>query len=112
MVYHSSCRPIGSSPRVGSSRNRTLGLASSARAISSRRRVGDDVFELTGTGTGIDLAAGTPRSPDAVITIKPDLLYALASRCATPELALERVEVAGDAAVAEQVLEALSGAAG
>jgi ubiquinone biosynthesis protein UbiJ len=58
------------------------------------------------------VTAGAPRSPDAVVTMKPDLLYALASRRKTPQFALERVEVEGDAAVAEQVLEALSGAAG
>jgi len=79
---------------------------------SAELRVGRDVFELTGTGNEVSVAAGSARSPDAVITIEPDVFYALATRRITPRVARGRVEVAGDSGVAGQVLDGLSGAAG
>lgn len=74
-------------------------------------RVGRDVFELAGTDSEPFLAAGSARSPDAVITIEPDSLYALATRRVTPEDARKRVEIDGDSSIAAQVLEGLNGCA-
>ncbi len=78
---------------------------------SCELRVGRDVFELTGTGSELSVAATSARSPDAVITIEPDLLSALATRRITPQAARKRVEVNGDPDIAARVLEGLSGCA-
>jgi DNA-binding HxlR family transcriptional regulator len=78
---------------------------------SCELRVGRDVFELTGTGRELSVAATSARSPDAVITMEPDLLYALATRRITPQAARKRVEVNGDLSIAARVLEGLSGCA-
>ncbi len=74
-------------------------------------RVGRDVFELTTTGSELSVAATSARSPDAIIAIEPDLLYALATRRITPQAARKRVEVNGDPGIAARVLEGLSGCA-
>jgi len=78
---------------------------------SCELRVGRDVFELTGTDNGLSVAAASARSPDAVITIEPELLYALATRRITPQAARKRIEVNGDPSIATLVLEGLSGCA-
>jgi DNA-binding HxlR family transcriptional regulator len=73
--------------------------------------VGRDVFELTATGGELSVAARRAPSADAVVTMQPDVFYALATRRTTPRAARDRVDVAGDAGVAAAVLDALSGAA-
>ena len=78
---------------------------------SCELRIGRDVFELTGTGSGMSVAATSARSPNAVITIEPSLLYALATRRITPHAAHKRVDVGGDSSIATRVLEGLSGCA-
>ena len=78
---------------------------------SCELRVGRDVFELTATDSELSVAAGSARSPDAVIAIEPDLLYALATRRITSQAARKRVGVDGDSSVAARVLEGLSGCA-
>lgn len=78
---------------------------------SCELRVGRDVFELTGTDGELSVAATSARSPDAVITIEPDLLYALATRRITPQAARKRAGVNGDGGIAARVLEGLSGCA-
>lgn len=92
-----------------------LGVARHPSPLGTGRtcelRVGDNVFELAGTTDGIAVAAGAPSSADTVITMAPDLLYALAAGRTTPEIALGRIDVEGDSTVAEQVLDTLSGAA-
>jgi len=69
------------------------------------------VFELTGTGSELSVVATSAPSPDAVITIEPDLLSALATRRITPQAARKRVKVNGDPDIAARVLEGLSGCA-
>jgi DNA-binding HxlR family transcriptional regulator len=92
-----------------------LGVARREAQLDAGRscelRVGDDVFELVGTDTGIAVAAGAPRPTDAVITMEPETLYALASGRTTPEVAFPRVDAQGDASVVARVLGALSGVA-
>jgi DNA-binding HxlR family transcriptional regulator len=78
---------------------------------SCELRVGRDVFELTGTGGELSVAATSSRSRDAVVTIEPGLLYALATRRITPQAAGQRVEVNGDPSIAARVLQGLSGCA-
>ncbi|MEN3280151.1 MAG: hypothetical protein V7607_1291 [Solirubrobacteraceae bacterium] len=73
--------------------------------------VGGDVFELTSAAGGLSVAAGSAPSADAVVTMAPDVFYALATERLTARAAQERVEVEGDASVAAGVLDALSGAA-
>jgi DNA-binding HxlR family transcriptional regulator len=73
--------------------------------------VGGDVFELSAADTEISVAARRATSPDAVVTMTPDVFYALATQRTTPRAARERVDVEGDPGVATGVLEALSGAA-
>jgi DNA-binding HxlR family transcriptional regulator len=82
-----------------------------AAGRSCELRVGRDVFELTATSQELVVAAGRPPSADAVITMEPSQLYALAARRMTPQAARKSVEIEGDASVATRVLEALSGAA-
>jgi DNA-binding HxlR family transcriptional regulator len=79
---------------------------------SCELRVGRDVFALTATDGELSVTAGLAPSADAVITMEPDLFYAVATQRTTPVQARKRVDVEGDARVAERVLEALSGAAG
>jgi DNA-binding HxlR family transcriptional regulator len=74
-------------------------------------RVGRDAFELSRADGELSIAAGGATSPDAVVTIEPGLLFALATRRITPQVARKRVEVNGDPNVAERVLEGLSGCA-
>jgi DNA-binding HxlR family transcriptional regulator len=78
---------------------------------SCELRVGRDAFALTGTPERPSVVAGSAQSPDAVITLEPDLLYALATRRMTPRAVRRHIEIEGDRDVAEQVLTALSGAA-
>jgi DNA-binding HxlR family transcriptional regulator len=73
--------------------------------------VGGDVFELAAADGELSVAAGRATSPDAVVTMGPDVFYALATRRTTPRAARGRVDVEGDASVATGVLDALSGAA-
>jgi DNA-binding HxlR family transcriptional regulator len=74
--------------------------------------VGGDVFELTAADGELSVAAGTAPSADAVVTMAPDVFYALVTERLTPRTARKQVEVEGDASVAAGVLDALSGAAG
>jgi DNA-binding HxlR family transcriptional regulator len=74
--------------------------------------VGGDVFELTAADGELSVAAGSAPSADAVVTMAPDVFYALATERLTARAARKQVEVEGDASVAAGVLEALSGAAG
>jgi DNA-binding HxlR family transcriptional regulator len=78
---------------------------------SCELRVDREVFELTATDTELSLTAGRPRSPDAVISIKPELLYALAAGLTTPQAARAGVETEGDATIVAQILETLGGCA-
>jgi ubiquinone biosynthesis protein UbiJ len=73
--------------------------------------VGGDVFELAAADGELSVAAGRATSPDAVVTMGPNVFYALATRRTTPRAVRERVDVEGDASVATGVLDALSGAA-
>jgi ubiquinone biosynthesis protein UbiJ len=75
---------------------------------SCELRIGLDVFELAATDDGLSVSAGSARSPDAILTLEPDVLYALAVRKMTPRVASRRIEVEGDPDVAAQVLEALA----
>jgi len=78
---------------------------------SCELRVGHEVFQLTATGSELSIAAGRPPTPDAVITMEPDMLYSLATRRTTPQVARKGVEVEGDSSVAAGILDALSGSA-
>jgi DNA-binding HxlR family transcriptional regulator len=78
---------------------------------SCELRVGRDVFALTGTDAELSLTTGRRPSPDAVITMEPELLYALAAQRTTPNAAQDSVEVEGDTSIATKVLEALCGTA-
>jgi DNA-binding HxlR family transcriptional regulator len=78
---------------------------------SCELRVGRDVFQLRSADGELSIAAQSATSPDAVMTIEPKLLYALATRRITPQAAHKRVEVNGDPSIAAQVLEGLSGCA-
>ena len=78
---------------------------------SCELRVGRDVFEVTSTGGEVSIAAGSAASPDAVVTIEPQRLYALATRRVGPEAARTRVELGGDPRIAARLLEGLSGCA-
>jgi DNA-binding HxlR family transcriptional regulator len=73
--------------------------------------VGRDVFELTAADGELSVAARRGSSADAVVTMEPDVFYALAVQRTTPHAARERVDVEGDPGVAAAVLDALSGAA-
>jgi DNA-binding HxlR family transcriptional regulator len=73
--------------------------------------VGGDVFELAAADGELSVAAQRATSPDAVITMGPDVFYALATQRTTPQAASNRIEVKGDPSVATGVLDALSGAA-
>jgi DNA-binding HxlR family transcriptional regulator len=73
--------------------------------------VGGDVFELTVADGELSVAARRAASPDAIVTMRPDVFYALATQRTTPRAAGERVAVEGDPSVATGVLDALSGAA-
>jgi DNA-binding HxlR family transcriptional regulator len=73
--------------------------------------VGGDVFALAAADGELAVAAGRPTSPDAVVTMPPDVFYALATRRTTPQAARKRIEVEGEPIVAIGVLDALSGAA-
>jgi DNA-binding HxlR family transcriptional regulator len=75
---------------------------------SCELRIGPDVFELAATDDKLSVSAGSARSPDAVLTLEPDVLYALAARKVTPRAASRRIDVEGDPDVAAQVLEALT----
>jgi DNA-binding HxlR family transcriptional regulator len=79
-----------------------------APGSSCELRIGPDVFELAATNDELSVSAGSARSPDAVLTLEPDVLYALAARKLTRRAASTRVEVEGDPVVAAQVLEALT----
>ena len=74
-------------------------------------RVGRDVFELSGDADRLSISAGAARAPDAVITLEPDVFYALATKRITPRQARGRAILDGDHAIATQVLQAISGAA-
>jgi DNA-binding HxlR family transcriptional regulator len=72
--------------------------------------VGDDVFELAAADGELTVAARPAPAADAVVTLMPQLFYALAAQRATPQAVRDGVLVEGDEAVAAAVLEALSGA--
>jgi DNA-binding HxlR family transcriptional regulator len=75
---------------------------------SCELRIGLDVFELAATDGELSVSAGSARAPDAILTLEPDVLYALAARKMTPRAASRRIGVDGDPDVAAQVLEALT----
>ncbi len=79
---------------------------------SCELRIGRDAFALTATDGEVSVSAGLAPSADAVITMEPDVFYALATQRTTPQAARKRVDVEGDPTVAARVLDALSGAAG
>jgi DNA-binding HxlR family transcriptional regulator len=79
-----------------------------AAGRSCELRVGRDVFELTAAADELSVSAGSAHAPDAVLTLEPEVLYAVASRRMTPRAASRRVEVEGDQDLAVRVLDALS----
>jgi DNA-binding HxlR family transcriptional regulator len=76
---------------------------------SCELRVGRDVFELRGSDGELSVASGSAASPDAVVTIEPEVLYALSTRQLTPQAAGRRAQIDGDADLAARALNALSG---
>ena len=80
------------------------------RGRSCELRVGRDVFELTGDGHRVSIAAGAARSPDAVIALEPDIFYGLATGGISTRTARGRAELGGDHEVAAEVLDAIRGA--
>jgi hypothetical protein len=77
---------------------------------SCELRVGRDVFELGGDGRELSIAAGSARSPDAVIALEPDVFYGLATGQITPRAARERAALEGANEIATRVLDAISAA--
>ncbi|MGZ6617563.1 MAG: winged helix-turn-helix transcriptional regulator [Solirubrobacteraceae bacterium] len=80
------------------------------RGRSCELRVGRDVFELSGDGHTLSIAAGAARSPDAVIALEPSAFYGLATGGISTRAARGRAELGGDREVAAQVLDVISGA--
>jgi hypothetical protein len=77
---------------------------------SCELRVGRDAFELSGDGTKLSIAAGAARSPDAMIGLELDAFYRLATNRITTAKARGYAVLAGDPAIATDVLGAISGA--
>ena len=77
---------------------------------SCELRVGRDVFELSGDGRELSIAAGAARLPDAVIALEPDVFYGLATGKIPPGTARERAALEGDHEIATEVLDVISGA--
>jgi DNA-binding HxlR family transcriptional regulator len=77
---------------------------------SCELRVGRDVFELSGDGRELSIAAGSARSPDAVVALEPDVFYGLATGRIAPRAARERAALDGANEIATRVLDAISGA--
>jgi DNA-binding HxlR family transcriptional regulator len=72
-------------------------------------RVGNEAFELTSGERGVTVRARQAADPDAVVTIKPELLYRLASGRVSPSRARAQIELEGDPAVAGELIEMLAG---
>jgi DNA-binding HxlR family transcriptional regulator len=77
---------------------------------SCELRVGRNAFELRGDGTKLSIAAGAARSPDATIGLELDAFYRLATNRISTAKARDYAVLAGDPAVATDVLGAISGA--
>jgi DNA-binding HxlR family transcriptional regulator len=82
-----------------------------AAGRSCEIRVGRDVFELAAGGERLSLTAAPARSPDAILTLEPSVLYALASGRLAPRAARGRVQIEGDKRLAADVLAAIGGVA-
>jgi hypothetical protein len=76
---------------------------------SCELRVGSEVFELAGGDGRLTVKARPAAQPDAVVTIKPELLYRLASGRVSASRALAQVASEGDPGVAREVIEMLGG---
>jgi DNA-binding HxlR family transcriptional regulator len=72
-------------------------------------RVGDEVFELTGTDETVAVKARVAHAPDAVLTLEPRVLFGLAIGQLTPARATDKIAVEGDRKVARDVIEMLAG---
>jgi DNA-binding HxlR family transcriptional regulator len=79
---------------------------------SCELRVGNEVFELSAGKPRAAVRARPAAAPDAVLTIKPELLYRLASGRVTPARATREIEAEGDQDLAGAVLELLAGSVG
>ncbi|HYB28637.1 MAG TPA: helix-turn-helix domain-containing protein [Solirubrobacteraceae bacterium] len=77
---------------------------------SCELRIGKDAFELSGDGTKLSIGVGAARSPDAVIELEPDAFYRLATNRITTPKARDAAVLAGDRAIATEILGAISGA--
>ena len=77
---------------------------------SCELRVGRDVFELSGNGRELSIAAGAARSPDAAIALESNVFFGLATGRIPPRTARERAALEGDHEVAARVLDLISGA--
>jgi DNA-binding HxlR family transcriptional regulator len=72
-------------------------------------RVGNEVFELSAGEQRVVVHARSAAAPDAVVTIKPELLYRLASGRVSPERARRQIESEGDPELAGEVIARLAG---
>ena len=72
-------------------------------------RVGSEIFELSAGEHRVVVKARTATEPDAVITIKPELLYRLASGRISPGRARSQIALDGDTELAGEVIEMLAG---
>ena len=77
---------------------------------SCELRIGRDVFELSGDGRRLSIAAGAARSPDAVVALEPELFYGVATGQIPSGTARERAALEGDHKVAASVLDVIGGA--
>jgi DNA-binding HxlR family transcriptional regulator len=87
-------------------------LAGNAALPPGRRcelRVGSEVFELSGGEHGVAVKARSASEPEAVITIKPELLYRLASGRISADRARGQIALDGDTELAGEVIDMLAG---
>jgi DNA-binding HxlR family transcriptional regulator len=76
---------------------------------SCELRVGNEVFELAGGDGRITVKSRPAAEPDAVLTIRPEVLYRLASGRVSPSRARAQIASEGDPAIAREVIEMLGG---
>src|SRR5437763_3216840 len=74
-------------------------------------KVDNEVFELVGSEGAVAVKARPAANADAAITIDSGVFYRLAGGRITPARARTQIDVAGDPAVAADVIEMLAGSA-